>query len=116
MEFYMVFLSVRIDGHDSFPRFQKLNSACIVGLLASREREISELKAKVTEVLAVMPSMNEPSQLGHNMAIGDMGSHHGLSMSSLSMHIHFYIFTCSKYKFVEHLLLLSSVTVITFKK
>ena len=43
-------------------------------LLVSREREISELKAKVTEVLAVMPTMNEASQLGHNMSISDLGS------------------------------------------
>ena len=61
----------------------------IVGLLASRDREISELKATVTEVLAVMPSMNEPSQLGHNMGIGDLGGH-GLSMSSLSSYLSTY--------------------------
>ena len=59
------------------------------GLLAAREREILELKAKVTEVLAVMPSMNEPSQLGHNMGISDLGSH-GLSMSSLSNYLSTY--------------------------
>ena len=58
------------------------------GLLASREREISELKAKVTEVLAVMPSMNETSQLGHNLGISDLGS--GLSMSGFSSYLSTY--------------------------
>lgn len=55
----------------------------------AREREISELKAKVTEVLAVMPSMNEPSQLGHSLGISDLGNH-ALSMSSLSSYLSTY--------------------------
>lgn len=54
--------------------------------MLAREREISELKAKVTEVLAVMPSMNEPSPLAHPMGIGELG-HHSLSMSSLSNYL-----------------------------
>jgi len=54
-----------------------MRSHLFLDLLLAREREIAELKAKVTEVLAVMPSMNEPSQLGHNMSIGgDIGNHH----------------------------------------
>ena len=55
----------------------------------AREREISELKAKVTEVLAVMPSMNEPSPLSHSLGIGDLG-HHSLSMGSLSNYLSAY--------------------------
>lgn len=58
-------------------------------LLLAREREISELKAKVTEVLAVMPSMNESSQLSHSLGISDIGNH-ALSMSSLSSYLSTY--------------------------
>ena len=36
-----------------------------------------------------MPTMNEPSQLGHNMAISELGSH-ALSMSSLSSYLSAY--------------------------
>lgn len=60
--------------------------------MLAREREISELKAKVTEVLAVMPSMNEPSPLGHSMGIGELG-HHSLSMSSLNSYLSAYPLT-----------------------
>lgn len=55
----------------------------------AREREISELKAKVTEVLAVMPSMNEPSQLSHSLGISDLGNH-ALSMSGISNYLSTY--------------------------
>ena len=58
----------------------------------AREREISELKAKVTEVLAVMPSMNEPSQLSHSLGISDLGNH-ALSMSSLNSYLSTYPLT-----------------------
>jgi hypothetical protein len=64
----------------------------IPGLLVAREREISELKAKVTEVLAVMPSMNEPSQLSHSLGISDLGNH-ALSMSSLNSYLSTYPLT-----------------------